>query len=85
MLSARPDDWESKMTTFSMDGVVRAMRRGGWSARGVIVDVRHGQIFETQIGPREFPAEKAAREWLRDVAATRSIKAARIVLGATYR
>ena len=73
------------MATYGMDGVVKAMRRGGWSARGVIIDVRHGQIFETQIGPREFPAEKAARDWLCDAAAAHSIRTARIVLGATHR
>ena len=73
------------MTTHGMEGVVKAMRRGGWSARGVILQVRHGQIFETQIGPREFPAEKAARDWLSEIATAHTIRTARIVLGATHR
>ncbi len=73
------------MTTIGMDGIVKAMRRGGWSARSVIVTVRHGQIFETQVGPRQFPEEKAARDWLREVAAAHSIKAPRILLGAGQR
>ena len=49
-------------------GIVKPRRRGGWIARGLIVEERHGQIFETQIGPREFAEPATSLQWLREVA-----------------
>ena len=66
-----------------MDGIVKLMRRGGWSGRGMIVDSRNGQVVETQIGPKAFGSKEAAIEWLRQVAAERAIEIGRIVLGTT--
>ncbi len=63
-----------------MDGVVKAMRRGGWSARGLVAAVRHGQLFETQVGPREFASKQAAIDWLRRAAADRAVKIGQIVV-----
>jgi hypothetical protein len=63
---------------FRFDGVVKPMRRGGWSARGVVIVTQHGQLIETQIGPREFPGVEASMEWLRGVAAERAIDAVQI-------
>jgi hypothetical protein len=49
-------------------GTVKPRRRGGWIARGLIVEERHGQVFETQVGPREFAEKKAGSSWLEEVA-----------------
>jgi hypothetical protein len=49
-------------------GTVKPRRRGGWIARGLIVEERSGQIFETQVGPREFADAKACSIWLAAVA-----------------
>lgn len=68
-----------------MDGVVKAMRRGGWSARGLIAAVRHGQLFETQVGPREFPSKQAAIDWLRRAAADRAVRIGQIVVSPSAR
>jgi hypothetical protein len=57
-----------------MDGIVKAMRRGGWSGRGVISDIQHGQLLETQIGPRAFHSRDAAVEWLRRIAQERQVE-----------
>jgi len=51
-------------------GTVKPRRRGGWIARGLIVEERSGQVFETQVGPREFDEPKASADWLREVART---------------
>ena len=51
-------------------GTVKPRRRGAWIARGLIVEERSGQVFETQIGPREFDEPKASADWLREVART---------------
>ena len=61
------------MTQLRFSGVVKPMRRGGWSARGLIESGRHGQLIDTQIGPIEFAAKEVATEWLRQIAAERSI------------
>ncbi len=50
------------------NGTIKPRRRGGWIARGLIVEVRSGQIVETQIGPREFAERKAGSNWLEQVA-----------------
>lgn len=50
-------------------GIVKPRRRGGWIARGVIVEQRFGQIVETQIGPREFADQPASVAWLSEAAA----------------
>jgi hypothetical protein len=68
------------MTVLRFDGVVKPMRRGGWSARGVVVATQHGQLIETQIGPREFAAVEASTQWLRAAAAERAIDALQIVV-----
>ncbi len=49
-------------------GIVKPRRRGGWIARGLIVEQRFGQLFETQIGPREFADQSASVTWLADAA-----------------
>lgn len=64
-----------------MNGMVKPMRRGGWSGRGLIATVRQGQRFETQIGPRQFDRKQDAIDWLQQVAAERALKLGRIVLG----
>jgi hypothetical protein len=50
-------------------GMVKPRRRGGWIARGLVVEQRFGQRFETQIGPREFPDQGAGVAWLTEAAA----------------
>jgi hypothetical protein len=50
-------------------GTVKPRRRGGWIARGLVVEHRFGQVFETQIGPREFTDKPACVAWLNDAAA----------------
>ena len=70
------------MNEVGMDAVVKPMRRGGWSARGMIVSVRHGLIIETQVGPKQFAGKDAALEWLKQAAAERSLKLASVVLAA---
>ena len=57
-----------------MDGIVKPMRRGGWSGRGLIATIQHGQLFETLIGPKEFGSRQAAIQWLKQVTAERSLK-----------
>ena len=49
-------------------GIVKPHRRGGWVARGLLIEQRFGQIFETQIGPREFGDRLASVAWLTDAA-----------------
>ena len=49
-------------------GTVKPRRRGGWIARGLIVEHRFGQVFETQIGPREFRDKPASVAWLSEAA-----------------
>ena len=63
-----------------MDGVVKPMRRGGWSARGLIVSVQHGLLVETQVGPKQFAAQEAAVEWLKQAAAEHSVELGTLVL-----
>ena len=46
------------------EGSIRELRRGGWRARGVVRTQRHGQIFETQVGPRAFENQEASLRWL---------------------
>ena len=50
-------------------GVVKPRRRGGWIARGIVVEQRSGQRFETQIGPKEFADKPASVAWLTEAAA----------------
>jgi hypothetical protein len=50
-------------------GVVKPRRRGGWIARGLIVEQRFGQRVETQIGPKEFADQPASVAWLTEAAA----------------
>ena len=66
--------------TLRFDGVVKPLRRGGWSARGVIVATQHGQLIETQIGPKEFDGSDASTAWLYQAAAERAIEAVKIVV-----
>ena len=66
--------------TLRFDGVVKPLRRGGWSARGVIVATQHGQLIETQIGPKEFDGSDASMAWLYRAAADRAIEAVKIVV-----
>jgi hypothetical protein len=49
-------------------GMVKPRRRGGWIARGVVVEQRSGQRFETQVGPREFADGPASIAWLTEAA-----------------
>lgn len=57
-----------------MQGFVTSLQRGGWSGRGLIATVRHGQVFETQVGPRAFDSKQAAVDWLHQVAAERALE-----------
>jgi hypothetical protein len=68
------------MNEGGMDAVVKPMRRGGWSARGLIVSVRHGLLIETQVGPRQFSGRDAALEWLKQAAIERSVPLGTVVL-----
>jgi hypothetical protein len=68
------------MNERGMDAVVKPMRRGGWSARGMIVSVQHGLLIETQVGPKQFAGKEAALEWLKQAAAERSLKLGSVVL-----
>jgi hypothetical protein len=47
-------------------GTVRPARRGGWIARGVIIEQRSGQVFETQVGPRQFSDRPDSVAWLKE-------------------
>ena len=49
-------------------GVVKPRRRGGWIARGLVIEQRSGQRFETQVGPREFPDKPSGIAWLTEAA-----------------
>jgi hypothetical protein len=60
-------------------GVVKPRRRGGWIARGLIVEQRSGQRFETQIGPREFADQGAGLTWLTEAASRLEISEPAIV------
>ena len=55
--------------TIEFQGVVKPRRRGGWIARGLIVEQRFGQRVATQIGPREFADQPAGVAWLTEIAA----------------
>ena len=61
------------------EGIVKPLRRGGWSARGLVVATQHGQLIETQIGPKEFDAKESSVEWLRQVASERAIDSIQII------
>jgi hypothetical protein len=63
-----------------MNGIVKELRRGGWSGRGLIETVQHGQLFQTQIGPKAFASKEAAVGWLQEVAAERDLEMREIVL-----
>ncbi|MEO6394318.1 MAG: hypothetical protein ABIO40_00220 [Devosia sp.] len=67
--------------TLRFDGIVKPLRRGGWSARGVVIATRHGQLIETQIGPKEFPERELSEHWLRQIAAELSIETVRVTNG----
>jgi len=66
------------MTGIRFEGVVKPARRGGWSARGVIISVAHSQLVDTRIEPRAFAGLEPATEWLREVAAKHRIEAVAI-------
>jgi len=57
----------------SFEGTIKEMRGGGWAARGVVVAIRHGQIFDTQVGPQQFDTEGQCDGWLRAAAARLNI------------
>ena len=62
----------------SFEGVVKRARRGGWTARGVITDVSHSQLIETQVEPRAFATRQLAVNWLKQAAAARAMASVRI-------
>jgi hypothetical protein len=62
------------------DGIIRQDRRGGWNARGIIVTHKHGQIFQTLVGPRAFASEEISQEWLRAAATELAIEEVTIVV-----
>ena len=64
----------------SFEGVVKRAHRGGWTARGVITDVAHSQLIETQVEPRAFTTRQLAVKWLKQAAAARAIASVRIVV-----
>lgn len=67
--------------TIAFQGTIRALRRGGWAARGLLVASRHGQLIETQIGPKAFENEMLCDAWLRASAAELKVESVRIVVG----
>ncbi len=66
------------MTTGRFDGVIKPLRRGGWSAKARLTIERHSQLFETFLGAALFDTEAASREWLHTTASRHAIDAARI-------
>jgi len=53
-----------KRSSIAFEGTIRALRRGGWAARGLVVTSRHGQLVETKIGPKAFDTEDGCHAWL---------------------
>ena len=64
-------------------GTVKPRRRGGWIARGVILEQRFGQIVETQVGPKELPDRDTCVAWLNHAAAQLGIERPRIATAST--
>jgi hypothetical protein len=64
--------------SITFEGTIKELRRGGWAARGVVVANRHGQLIETQIGPKAFDTETSCDAWLRAAAAGLNIESVRI-------
>ena len=64
--------------SITFEGTIKELRRGGWAARGVVVTSRHGQLIETQVGPRAFDTEGSCDDWLRAAAAIFNIDSIRI-------
>ena len=64
-------------TTFR--GTIRPLRRGGFAARGLLVVARSSQVYETQVGPREFASEDLCDAWLRSAAAGMKVERVQIV------
>ena len=64
-------------------GMVKPRRRGGWIARGLVLEQRSGQLFETQIGPKEFADKVASVAWLTEAAARLGIAKPAIAMLAT--
>ena len=67
-----------KHNAIAFEGTIRELRRGGWAARGLVVANRHGQLVETQIGPKAFETEDHCDAWLRAAAADLNIQSVSI-------
>jgi hypothetical protein len=68
------------MTNTLFSGVVKPLPRGGWSARALLTAERHGQLFDTQLGPREFATEADSRAWLKSLMAEHAKGTARSIV-----
>lgn len=68
-----------------IQGTIREHRRGHWAARGLVVTHRHGQVFETQVGPKAFASEGMAYDWMHEVAADLAIADIRITVETSCR
>lgn len=69
-----------KRDSIAFEGTIRELRRGGWAARGLVVTSRHGQLVETQIGPKAFETKGGGDAWLRAAAASLNIDSVSIAL-----
>ena len=69
-----------KHDRIGFEGTIRPLRRGGWTARGLVVANRHGQLIETQVGPKAFFTDVSCDAWLRAAAAGLNIDSVRIVV-----
>jgi len=71
-----------KRPSIVFEGTIRELRRGGWAARGLVVTNRHGQLVETQVGPKAFDSEDGCDAWLRETAAGLKIDSVSITVNA---
>jgi len=55
------------------EGTIIETETGKWHARGNAIVHRHGQVFDTLIGPRAFESEALCEKWLREAAETQGI------------
>lgn len=75
----------NRQPTIAFEGTIRALRRGGWAARGLIVTSRNSQRIESQIGPRAFDSEDLCDAWLRSAADGLAIASVQITVEPTTR
>ena len=62
------------------EGTIKQRADGSWWASGSVITHRAGEVVETVLPPRAFPAEERGTAWLHDLATAFAAKDRSIVV-----